>query len=414
MRFLSPVLALSLLASVARAQTTPAISAPADSVAPAAAVAPPPAAPKTGKFANLFSASDKPSFVPVPVLFSQQETGLAGGLSILPVWRFGTDTTTRKSNARFVGWVSQKKQTSLQVTHNIFTPGEKLYLLGEISYYDVNFFYYGKGNDTRKADESGVDYKLFIFNQRVMSRIAPNWFAGPQYRFTGLRSVKYDQPGEDGGANKFQTDIKEGRISALEATGGNTSGFGPAVLYDGRDNVLSTYRGQYLHLHGLFAGKYAGSDYTFSRFQVDARHFQPLFGNTNTILALQYLGQFHAGGAVPFRELSALGADLGGSIYNYATLMRGIYEARFRDRQMMTAQAEIRRKLFWRFDGAVFGAVGEVANQFDDFSFGGVKFAAGVGGRFRFNRRDRLNLRFDYGVGSGGNSGVYFAVGEAF
>ncbi|WP_167852045.1 BamA/TamA family outer membrane protein [Hymenobacter elongatus] len=352
--------------------------------------------------------------MPIPVLFSQQETGLAGGLSVLPVWRFGTDTTTRKSNARFVGWVSQKKQTSLQVTHNVFTPGEKLYLLGELSYYDVNFFFYGIGNDTRKADESEVAYKLFIFNQRVMPRIAPNWFAGLQYRFTGLRDVKYDQSGEGGKVNKFQTDLTAGRISALEATGGNTSGFGPAILYDGRDNVLATYRGQYLHMHSLFTGKYVGSDYTFSRFQVDARHFQPLFGTTKTILALQYLGQFHAGGKVPFRELSAFGADLGGSIYNYATLMRGIYEGRFRDRQMMTVQGEIRRKLFWRFDGAVFGAVGEVANQLDDFSFAGMKYAAGVGGRFQFNRRDRLNLRLDYGVGSGGNSGVYFSVGEAF
>jgi hypothetical protein len=347
-------------------------------------------------------------------VFSQQETGLAGGLNILPVWRFGTDTTTRKSNARFGGWISQKGQSTAQLVHNIFTPGEKIYLLGELSYYNVNFFYYGIGNDTRKFDESEVDYKLLIFNQRVMHRIGPNWFAGLQYRYTGLRGVKYDQPGEEGRVNKFQSDLNAGLISPLEATGGKTSGFGPVLLYDGRDNVLATYRGQYLHMHGLFTGKYAGSDYTFSRFQVDARHFQPLFGNTNTILALQYLGQFHAGGKVPFRELSAFGADLGGSIYNYATLMRGIYEARFRDRQMMTFQAEIRRKLFWRFDGAVFGAVGEVANQFNDFTFSGTKYAAGVGGRFRFNRRDRLNVRLDYGVGSGGSSGVYFSVGEAF
>jgi outer membrane protein assembly factor BamA len=161
--------------------------------------------------------------------------------------------------------------------------------------------------------------------------VAPNWFAGLQYRFTHLRNVRYGGPGEGGGANKFRADLAQDILSAQEATGGNTSGFSPAVLYDGRDNVLATYRGQYLHVHGLFAGKYAGSDYTFNRYQVDARHFQPLFGSTKTILAL-YLGQFHTGGHVPFRELRAFGADLGGSIYNYATLMRGIYEARYRER----------------------------------------------------------------------------------
>ncbi|MBC8082628.1 MAG: BamA/TamA family outer membrane protein [Hymenobacter sp.] len=407
MRFLYLPLALCTLARLGVAQVTP---APSDSPAPAT---PAPDKPKSG-FARFFEPSDKPSFIPFPVIFSQQETGLAVGASILPVWRFGSDTTTRKSNARFVGWFSQKGQTSLQATHNVFTAGEKLYLLGELSYYDVNFLYYGLGNDTRKDDGSELGYKLIIFNQRVMPRVAPNLFAGIQYRFTGLRDVTYTEPGEEGGPNKFQTDLNDGLLTAREAEGGNTSGFGPAILYDGRDNVLATYRGQYLHLHGLFAGKYMGSDYTFSRFQIDARHFQPLFGSTNTILAVQYLGQFHTGGLVPFRELSAFGADLGGSIYNYATLMRGIYEARFRDRQMMTFQGEIRQKLFWRFDGAVFGAVGQVANQFNDFSTDGIKLAGGVGGRFRFNRRDRLNVRLDYGVGSGGNSGVYFSVGEAF
>jgi hypothetical protein len=366
------------------------------------------------KFASKFAASDKPNFFPIPAAFVQQETGFAVSLASLPVWRFGKDTLTRKSNARLGGWISQKGQTSIQLTHNIFTPGEKLYLLGELSYYNVNYFYYGIGNETRKTDESQVDYAALIFNQRVLHRVAPNWFAGLQYRFTNLRNVRYEEPGERGGTNKFQTDLAQGVLTAREATGGNTSGFGPAVLYDGRDNVLATYRGQYLHVHGLFAGKYAGSDYNFNRYQVDARHFQPLFGSTKTILALQYLGQFHTGGHVPFRELSAFGADLGGSIYNYATLMRGIYEARYRDRQMMTFQAEVRRKLFWRFDGAVFGAVGEVGNQLTDFTLGGTKFAGGVGARFRLNRLDRLNVRLDYGVGSGGSSGIYFAVGEAF
>lgn len=32
----------------------------------------------------------------------------------------------RKANARLGGWVSQKGQTSVPLTHNIFTPGEQL------------------------------------------------------------------------------------------------------------------------------------------------------------------------------------------------------------------------------------------------------------------------------------------------
>ena len=408
MRFvrLSLILALSSQAGFSAAQVALGV---ADTMAPV------PPKPKGLKgFAAKFVASDKPQFFPIPAAFSQQETGFAISLTSLPVWRFGQDTLTRKSNARLGGWISQKGQASLWLNHSVFTPGEKFYLLGELSYYDANYFYYGIGNDTRKIDASQVDYTAIVFNQRVLYRVAPHWFAGLQYRFTNLRNVRYGEPSEEGRANKFRTDFEQGILTAREVAGGNTSGFGPALLYDGRDNVLATYRGQYLHVHALFAGRYAGSDYTFTRYQVDARHFQPLFGNTKTILALQYLGQLHTGGHVPFRELSTLGADLGGSLYNDATLMRGIYEARYRDRQLMTFQAEVRRQLFWRIDGAAFGAVGQVGNQLTDFHLGGTRVAGGLGARFRLNRRDRLHVRLEYGVGSGGSSGVYFAVGEAF
>ena len=408
MRFVRLVLLLAI-GSPARYSMAQVAGAVADTTAPA-----PPKRKGLQRLVARFAASDRPQFLPIPAAFSQQETGFAISLTSLPVWRFGQDTLTRKSNARLGGWLSQKGQSSLWLNHTIFTPGERFYLLGELSYYDANYLYYGIGNDTRQQDASRVDYRLVLFNQRVLYRVAPKWFAGLQYRFTTLRHVRYGEPSQEGRANKFQTDVAQGILTAREAAGGTTSGFGPALLYDGRDNVLATYRGQYLHVHALWAGQYAGSDYTFARYQVDARHFQPLFGSTKTILALQYLGQFHTGGHVPFRELSGLGADLGGALYNDASLMRGLYEARYRDRQLLTFQAEVRRQLVWRLDGVVFGAVGQVGNQLADFSLGGTHVAGGLGARFQLNRRDRLHVRLDYGVGSGGSSGVYFAVGEAF
>ncbi len=62
----------------------------------------------------------------------------------------------------------------------------------------------------------------------------------------------------------------------------------------------------------------------------------------------------------------------------------------------------------------LFGGLGQVGNTLSDFGRGGIKAAGGAGLRFRFNRRDRLNVRLDYGVGRGGSSGVYFSIGEAF
>ena len=110
-------------------------------------------------------------------------------------------------------------------------------------------------------------------------------------------------------------------------------------------------------------------------------------------------------GAVPFRELANLGGD---------KLLRGYYDGRYRDRQLVVAQVELRRQLFWRFNGVLFGGVGQVGNTLADFDEGGLKYTGGAGLRFRFNRRDRLNVRFDYGVGRDGSTGFYFNFGEAF
>ena len=351
----------------------------------------------------------KLTILPIPVIFYQAETGVGYGLGGLLSGKFGADTSTRPSNVRAQFWTTQKKQSLLQLVHTIFTPGEKFYLNGEFSLYDTRLFYYGKGNNTPDKNESLLNYKLFIINQRVQKQMAPKLFVGVLYRFTNIYEIDFNDPSTDGGLNSFVLDT---RVSARERQSTRTSGLGPALTLDTRDNASTTFTGSYIDGTMLFAGSGLGSDFGFARYQLDARHFMPL-GSKRTILAMQYVGQFHTGN-VPFRELAGIGANLGGTLYNNANLLRGIYEQRFRDRQMMMVQAELRQKLFWRLDGAVFGGVGQVANGVDDFSFSGVKAAGGAGIRFNFIQRDRVNLRLDYAVGSGGAPGIYFAIGEAF
>ncbi|WP_201986135.1 BamA/TamA family outer membrane protein [Hymenobacter rubidus] len=346
------------------------------------------------------SPPNKPSFIPFPILFSQPETGFGYGLAILPVYRLGADTLTRPSNARLLLYRTTEKQSAIQLTHNIFTAGEKLIISGELSYYyafPVN--YYGFGPGTALDDNSKIQYSLLIFNQRVLRRVVPHLFAGLQYRLTNLSDVRINTGTEDGRPSPLELRPLRERTQTTVS-----SGIGPSFLYDNRDNILSSFHGNYLEVSALFNGGALGSDNAFGRYQLDARHFQPLFRSERTILALQLLAQFH-GGYVPFREL----ANLGG-----ASQLRGYYEGRYRDRQLLAAQAEVRHHLFWRLNGAVFGGIGQVGDSLDSFGEGGLKVAGGGGIRFQFNRHDRLNARLDYGVGRGGSSGVYFSIGEAF
>jgi outer membrane protein assembly factor BamA len=357
------------------------------------------------------------SLLPIPVIFYQAETGFGYGLGALLSGRFSEDTLTRPSNARVQYWTTQKGQSLLQLVHSVYTPGEKFYLNGEISAYDILLYYYGKGPNSLSSDESETSYKLFIINQRVQKQIAPKLFFGAQYRLTNISKIEAPRLNVDNNRpNPFYTEL---RITERERQDTRVSGLGPVISYDTRDVPLAAFKGNLLDFGATFNGTGLGSDYRFVRYQLDARHFQPL-GSNNTILAAQFLGQFHTGD-VPFRELAGLGANLGGTLYNNANLLRGIYEQRFRDRQMIMFQAEIRHKLFpnggsvlSRFDGAVFGGVGNVNNYIDKFSLNDTKYAGGAGIRFNFIRRDRVNLRLDYAGGTGSAPGILFAIGEAF
>jgi hypothetical protein len=353
------------------------------------------------------------TILPIPVLFYQQETGLGYGLGGLLSGRLGTDTITRSSNARVQYWTTQESQNLLQFVHTIYSPGEKFYLNGEISSYKNRLYYFGIGNEVSDNNRSFLDFNLFIINQRFQKSIAKNQFLGLQYRFSRVYQVApqngrvNDDGDEIAGTNYFFVDP---RLDARQRQSFGVSGVGPVYTFDSRDVALGATKGSLLDMQLMFNGKFIGSDYNFVRYQIDARHFQPIF-SSKTILALQFLGQFHSGN-VPWHALAGLGANLGGTLYDNANLMRGIYEQRYRDRQMMTAQAELRQHLFWRLDGAAFLGVGQVGYNISDYSFGGLHTAGGVGARFNFIRRDRVNLRFDYAFGK--DPGFYFAIGEAF
>ena len=412
MRFSLAALLLTGLAYTAAAQP----AAPADSVyttpisAPGLAPLSSQMQPRAIKSFGQLGKNKTLTLLPIPVLFYQAETGFGYGLGALLSGRFSQDTLTRPSNARIQYWTTTKGQSLLQLVHSVYTPGEKFYLNGEISAYDILLYYYGKGPGTSSASESETTYKLFIINQRVQKQIAPKLFFGAQYRYTSITGVSAPAKTTDEGAtNVFYTDP---RLTERERQNTRISGLGPVVTYDTRDVPLAAFKGDLLDFGATFNGTGLGSDYRFVRYQLDARHFQPI-GSNRTILAAQFLGQFHTGD-VPFRELAGLGANLGGTLYNNANLLRGIYEQRFRDRQMIMFQAELRQKLFWRIDGAIFGGVGNVNQYIDKFALKDTKYAGGAGIRFNFLQRDRVNLRLDYAAGTGSSPGILFAIGEAF
>jgi hypothetical protein len=63
---------------------------------------------------------------------------------------------------------------------------------------------------------------------------------------------------------------------------------------------------------------------------------------------------------------------------------------------------------------AGFGSIGNVGNSLADFHLNDIKYSYGARIRVALNKKEKLNLRIDYGFGKGGNNGLYFQIGEAF
>ena len=98
-------------------------------------------------------------------------------------------------------------------------------------------------------------------------------------------------------------------------------------------------------------------------------------------------------------------------------MMRGYYEGRFRDRNYIAGQTEIRYRINNSFGLVAFVGAGEVFHT--GFSFAQLKPNYGGGVRYFFDIEKGLAIRLDYGVGQkpAGEpriSGLYVALGQSF
>ncbi|GEO05339.1 membrane protein [Adhaeribacter aerolatus] len=340
----------------------------------------------------------KLSLTPFPALFSSPETGLGYGALVVPVYNFGNDSLTRSSNGQLLAYRTQKKQSSVQLTYNIYTNHEKFIVLGNANYFNFPIQYYGTGNQNNQVDDYTIlDYKMLYSQNRVLRQVKRYFFAGGLYHLNKVYDIKSDDP---------LSKIYERPANELD--GVITSGLGPALLYDSRDNPLNSRTGIYAAYSTMFSNKSLGSEFNFVRHALDVRKFIPL--RASQVLALQGLGKFHSG-QVPFRELALMGGGGGGAEIGG---MRGFYEGRYRDRQMVALQAEFRQQVFSRVGFVVFAGAGEVSNKLSNFNTSNLRSAAGGGIRLMLNKKERLNIRIDYAVGSHGASGLYFDIGEDF
>ncbi|MFD0794682.1 polymerase [Mucilaginibacter litoreus] len=341
--------------------------------------------------------SKKGSFVILPVLSSAPETGLEFGGSGL--YSFYTDTLseyTRVSNLFAYATITTKGQSRLNLSSSYWTPGNRYHFIGAINYINFPFDFYGIGNNTAKADADRLGQKRIRANFSAEKKFGRYIYAGLvaggyYYRFNDR---------EAGGIYSTNPTIED-------KSGGNIVYIGPTLIFDNRNNNTYTTRGGTLTTYlNIMSGFGRNSSYKGSFFNAELTHFFAL--SKRLVLGLDVQSQNLLGNSSPFYLLPAMGSD---------EMMRGYYNGRFRDRNYLAGQTELRYRLSDRFGIVGFAGTGEVFNK--SFDFDALKPNYGGGLRYFFDVQKGLSVRIDYGIGEkrpgeSRQSGVYVGLGEAF
>lgn len=366
-----------------------------------------------------------------PAISYSPETNLTFGVIGIKYFDLAKgDLSTPISNLEFVAVYTLNNQIIFETRWEFFTQKNLWRMRGEAFFNRYPDRNYGIGNRAAalvvEVDETGVPDTLnylnfnsdrIKFSPVVLRKIRPNLYFGLQYDMEYLYRMEITSDHHHF-INADSLLIKDMPVDGIR------SGIGFQLLFDNRDQSLNPLKGTLISLNNLNYGGFVGSDYRFTTFYLDARHYINTYKNQT--LALRAYGSAKlTNDEIPMRALSRVGGD---------KFVRGYYRGTYQDYHMTAFEMEYRLPFWpegtdakmwqiWKRFGLV-GFIGgaQVFHQPSHFQVNNFNLAVGGGLRILFNPQSRVNLRIDYAVGlrkgSDGydkrQSGLYFNLGEAF
>jgi outer membrane protein assembly factor BamA len=155
-------------------------------------------------------------------------------------------------------------------------------------------------------------------------------------------------------------------------------------------------------LRSNFARSAFGSDLAFETYSLAWNAYYTL--NDPNVLAAR-ISLCNVSASAPFFATCAFGSS---------NDLRGYETGRYRDTNMIAAQAEYRMRLWGRFGAVAFAGVGSVAGTFGDLFNSPLLPAGGVGLRYLAAPSEGVNISVDYAWGKSGSNALYVYIGDAF
>ena len=307
---------------------------------------------------------------------------------------FGESTTDKtfekKIDFTFAGGPSYSKNTSFGIgllaaglyrldrTDSITAPSD-VSIFGNVS---VSGFY--ALGVTGNNPESTYSEKRYLVEGRYLHEFLPHAYIGGLVSFEHTRGLKFSEP-----------EYLRGEKLKYTATG-----VGAILEYDSRDFIPNPFRGIYVSFQETLFPKGLGNcGKTLWRSTFTADAYRQVW--KGGILAADLYAVFNSDGT-PWPMLARMG---GGQ------RMRGYYQGRYTDNDMITVQVELRQRIWRRIGCAVWGGAGNVFPSLSRFDWSQTLPNYGAG--FRWELKKRVNVRLDYGFGKK-TSGFLLNINEAF
>ena len=330
-------------------------------------------------------------YFPLPFGGYATETSWVLGITKYNAWKFKSatlaDSLIQPSSIIAYFYFTGEHQYKFDVNIDLVHHSNKYNSKFDFIFLDYPSLYFGLGNENERDSGYMVDYKNLMIAPSFYYNIYENIYIGGKYTFNNFIDVK--------------NLISRSDDSLIVLNEGIQSGLGFHMYRESRDNRIRAKKGSYLNVGYDYFGNYLGSNFDYGAFTLDYRKY------VTPIPQLTIAGQFFTElthGDIPIQSMPVVGG---------AYMMRGVYENRYRDKQMLMAQMEMRFPLFWIISGATYAGIGQVAPKVADFGFDKFHLGYGAGFRILIDEATSSVLRFDFSFDKDGHS-IFIGFNEAF
>gem|GEM_PF-657472 len=254
----------------------------------------------------------------------------------------------------------------------------------------VNFDFYGIGRiPGREPVSVAIKGAGTVFYGDFLRNVGDNIFVGVRYQYRRL-STELDGPQTPGGFEIPTIDLKS-----------TSAALGFRVQRDKRDSTFYPRKGTLIDVTGDFFDQIWGSRREYQTYKVQFNGYREV--SPRRVIAYRAM-VCTANGSVPFYDLCLYGAN---------NDLRGYTAGEFQNRRMFATQMEYRMEFARRLGLVAFGGIGGIARRWNAFRADELLPAAGIGLRFKLDKKNHINYRIDFAVGRDGHT-LSIGVGEAF